>query len=79
LQDPIFGYSDILRFSWAPTKNKLLEKGVPMTFKADLNDANEIVIQQKGMTALLGKKHKRLRYFEKRHLKVVPRFEILDD
>ena len=71
LHDPVFGHSNILRFNWAPTKNKLLEKGVPVTFKAVLDDANEIIQQQKGMTAFLGKKRKRLGYFEKRHLEVV--------
>ena len=60
LRDPVFGHSDVLRFSWAPTKNMLLEKVVPMTFKADLDNADEILQQQKGMTAFLGKKRKRL-------------------
>jgi hypothetical protein len=54
LHDPVFGHCDVLRFSWAPTKNKLLEKGVPRTFKANLDNADEVLQQQKGMTAFLG-------------------------
>jgi ribonuclease H2 subunit A len=76
LHDPVFGYSDVLRFSWAPTKKKLLEKGVPVTFKADLDDADEVLEQQKGMTAFLGKKRKRLGYFEKRNLEVVTKVNL---
>lgn len=78
LQDPLFGYSDILRFSWAPTKAKLEEKGIPVVFKADLDDDDdgELLSQQKGMSAFLGKnKRKRLAYFEKRNLKAVNVFQ----
>eukprot|EP00980_Cylindrotheca_fusiformis_P003299 scaffold743_cov117-Cylindrotheca_fusiformis.AAC.18 len=77
LQDPLFGYSDFVRFSWAPTKNKFLEDdtAVAVTFKADLddNDADGLIQQQKGMTSFLsgGKKRKRKGWFERRNIKVV--------
>ena len=82
LQDPLFGYSDFVRFSWAPTKNKLLEEGgeaIGVTFKADLEDDDDVLQQQKGMASFLeggggGKKRKRQGYFERRNLKVVSSF-----
>lgn len=27
--DPVFGFPNVARFSWAPVKNALLKKGVP--------------------------------------------------
>jgi ribonuclease H2 subunit A len=77
LQDPLFGYGDFVRFSWAPTKNKFVEDetAVGVTFKADLDDedADGLIQQQKGMSSFLsgGKKRKRLKCFERRNLKVV--------
>ena len=38
LQDPLFGYCDLIRFSWAPTKARLEEAGHRVTFQADLDD-----------------------------------------
>jgi len=69
LHDPVFGYSDILRFSWAPSKQRLQEKGVPVVFRADLDD-DDAIEQQKGMTQFLQNKRKRLGYFEKRNIRV---------
>jgi hypothetical protein len=71
LADPVFGYPDIMRFSWAPSKQQLNENGVPVTFHADLDDEEEFD-QQKGMANFLkGKrKRKRLGYFEKRKIGV---------
>ena len=65
LQDKVFGYSDFVRFSWAPIKSRL--KGdepdvnvqvVPVLFAADL-DADEMEQRQsqKGMSAFLGAVH----------------------
>ena len=69
LQDPVFGYADIMRFSWAPSKQQLNENGVPVVFRADLDD-DEDFDQKKGMTHFLQKKRKRLGYFEKRNITV---------
>lgn len=72
LHDPVFGYSDIMRFSWAPSKNQLEtnENAVKIVFRADLDDDDAELEQQKGMANFLQKKRKRLQFFEKRNLKV---------
>lgn len=71
LHDPVFGYSDILRFSWATTKNQLQENSnaVPVVFRADLDDDVDMG-QQKRMAQFLQKKRKRFDYFEKRNIRV---------
>ncbi len=69
LADPVFGYPDILRFSWAPSKQQLENSGVPVQFLADLDDEDEYE-QQAGMSNFLQKKRKRLGYFEKRKIGV---------
>jgi len=69
LHDPVFGYNDFLRFSWATTKQRLEESGVPVKFRADLDD-DDALEQQKGMQNFLQKKRKRLGYFEKRNIRV---------
>ena len=66
----VFGYNDFLRFSWAPTKHRLEEHGVPVVFRADLDDDDDEIEQQKGMQNFLQKKRKRLGYFEKRNIRV---------
>lgn len=76
LQDPLFGYGDFVRFSWAPIKNKFeeSEEAVTVTFQADLdNDEDDLIQQQKGMSNFLSgsKKRKRAGYFERRKLNVV--------
>lgn len=72
LHDPVFGYSDIMRFSWAPSKNQLgtNENAVKIVFRADLDDDDAELEQQKGMANFLQKKRKRLQFFEKRNMKV---------
>ncbi|KAL3916180.1 MAG: hypothetical protein SGILL_005296 [Bacillariaceae sp.] len=73
LRDSVFGYSDILRFSWAPSKKQLEENAVPVVFEADLDEEDEDIQQQKqGMAGFLkgDKKRKRLPYFEKRNIRV---------
>jgi ribonuclease H2 subunit A len=77
LKDPVFGFSDIVRFSWAPTKNRLLEEeqSKNVLFKADLDeDEEDCLEQQKGMKQFLAggssKKRKRVPYFDKRNIQV---------
>lgn len=71
--DPVFGYNDFLRFSWAPTKQRLEDKAIPVLFRADLdNQEEDDLLQKKGMADFLaGKKRKRMGYFEKRNIQVV--------
>jgi ribonuclease H2 subunit A len=76
LHDPVFGYNDFMRFSWAPAKNKVKEQGVPVTFQADIDEDEQM--QQLGLSAFLGgaadgtsTKRRRLGYFKKRNLQVV--------
>lgn len=76
LQDPLFGYGDFVRFSWAPIKNKFTEndEAVDILFQADLDDdEDDLIQQQKGMSSFLSgsKKRKRARYFEQQTLNVV--------
>jgi hypothetical protein len=64
LKDKVFGYSDFVRFSWAPIKSRLKGeaaeedvdiKVVPVVFAADLDDDElEQRQSQKGMSAFLG-------------------------
>lgn len=79
LQDPLFGYGDLVRFSWAPIKNKFgeSEEAVNVLFQADLDeDEDDLIQQQKGMSSFLSgsKKRKRAGYFERRKLNVVTTF-----
>jgi len=69
LSDPVFGYPDIVRFSWAPSKQQLNRNGVSVVFRADLDDDGEFD-QKKGLTQFLANKRKRLGYFEKRNIGV---------
>lgn len=66
LQDPVFGYSDFVRFSWAPCKSRLAPTGgdedhntatkaISVVFEADLDEEElEKRQSQKGMSAFLG-------------------------
>ena len=65
--DPVFGYPDIMRFSWAPSKQQMEKSGVPVVFRADLDDEEEFE-QKQGLSQFLQKKRKRLGYFEKRNI-----------
>ena len=87
LSDSIFGFPDVVRFSWAPTKKQLAARGKAVTFAADdqEDDGEEDVEnhkillgnkrQQQAMSAFLStgttKPKKRLPYFERRRLQVV--------
>jgi ribonuclease H2 subunit A len=74
LKNCVFGYPDILRFSWAPSKQRLEETAVSVIFRADLDENDEeLNRQRKGMASFLGgigKKHKRSKYFEERNIRV---------
>ncbi|KAL3932284.1 MAG: hypothetical protein SGARI_004005 [Bacillariaceae sp.] len=77
LRDSVFGFSDFLRFSWAPSKQRLEENAVPVVFEADIDDEDEDLQQQKkGMASFLkgGTKRKRFQYFEKRNIRVTKSF-----
>ena len=65
LQDPVFGYSDFVRFSWAPCKSRLAPSGddelktatkaIPVLFEADLDEEEmEKRQSQKSMSVFLG-------------------------
>ena len=87
LHDPVFGWPDIVRFSWAPAKKTLLSDdndAALVIFEADdEDDDNELLMdaeamagrkrQQQQMSAFLkkGKKDRRLPYFERTNLQAV--------
>ena len=87
LSDPIFGFPDVVRFSWAPTKKLLAAAATAVTFAADEQENDDeddaenhkILLgrkrQQQAMSAFLStgttKRKKRLPYFERRKLQVV--------
>jgi ribonuclease H2 subunit A len=75
LCDKVFGYPDLLRFSWAPSKQRLEETAVTVVFRADMDEEDEELLQQKqGMASFLTvgttRKRKRLDYFEDRNIRV---------
>lgn len=78
LCDKVFGYPDLLRFSWAPSKQRLQDNAVPVVFRADLDEEDEELQQQQqqqqGMVSFLKqgttKKRKRFAYFEDRNIRV---------
>jgi ribonuclease H2 subunit A len=74
LRDRVFGYSDFVRFSWAPSKKQLEENAIPVVFEADLDEEDEDIQRQKqGMATFLkggSKKRNRSPYFEKRNIRV---------
>lgn len=80
LQDPVFGYPDVVRFSWAPVKARLQDENIPkVVFAADLDDEEKDQIQsQKNMSMFLGKKEhkkrKRSSYFKTRKMQNVATF-----
>ncbi len=82
LQDRVFGYPDVVRFSWAPVKARLLEDKVArVVFPADLDDEEKEQMQsQKKMSVFLSsgnaenKKRKLSSYFKSRKLQTVTMF-----
>jgi ribonuclease H2 subunit A len=73
--DKVFGYPDLLRFSWAPSKQRLEDTAVSVVFRADLDEEDEELLQQQqGMASFLKmgttKKRKRFGYFEDRKMRV---------
>lgn len=86
---PIFGYPDVVRFSWGPAKKALQAKAIPVAFCADeeIEEEDEELAasmkiglkrQRDHMRAFLGKTHpaakKRMPYFEQRHIVAVTDF-----
>lgn len=75
LADKIFGFPDLVRFSWGPTKIALLEKGIAVEWEADQdNEIDHKKKQQAQMKAFLTgsgpakRKSIRLDYFETRKI-----------
>ena len=86
IPDDVFGYCDLVRFSWAPAKKILAEKTVDVQFRADLDDEEEDAWKQsKAMSQFLVSANnsnnnsvatttlnsKRASFFTKRKLEVV--------
>lgn len=79
----VFGYPDVVRFSWNPAKKALERNAAPVLFQADIIDEDEEgeycigkKQQQTQMSAFLGKqdatrKRKRYPFFERNRLQVV--------
>jgi len=75
--DPLFGYPDLVRFSWGPAKEALKESTIAADFEADEEDEDQDDKQQaQSMSAFLStgsvQKKARLGYFQKRKLQRVP-------
>jgi hypothetical protein len=84
LSDSIFGFSDVVRFSWGPAKKQLVAEATPVKFAADdeedddgTENKHQILLgkkrQQEQMSAFLSGtiKQKRLPYFERKKLHIV--------
>jgi len=77
----IFGYGDVVRFSWGPAKKALEKSAAKVTFEADVEEEDAELVagmkrQQEQMNAFLGKqeatrKRKRYPFFERKRLEVV--------
>jgi ribonuclease H2 subunit A len=74
----VFGFPDVTRFSWAPSKKALEKNGVPVTFEADVDEDDPQFIvgmkrQQDQMSTFLGKKEAKVRYpfFERKRMEAV--------
>lgn len=86
----VFGYPDVVRFSWGPVKAALAERAAPAAFEADRDEddggggadpaaAASRKRQQEQMSVFLGRapapsKVKRYPYFAKRRIEVVSRW-----
>jgi ribonuclease H2 subunit A len=85
LLDPVFCFPDIVRFSWAPVKNTIKEKGVGVRFKADDDDEEQSntnqmkmnmllqnIVKKDGVQVAVGpKKKRRFEYFDRAKIRVV--------
>lgn len=77
----IFGYPDVVRFSWGPVKKGLVKDAIKVTFEADIDeDDSQFVVgikrQQEHMSAFLGKteptkKKTRYPFFERRQMETI--------
>lgn len=80
LHNSIFGWPDLVRFSWGPAKKTLLKDAALVTFEADDEEEEETAEQMAGrkrqqeqMSSFLkkGNKQQRYPYFERNNLKAV--------
>jgi ribonuclease H2 subunit A len=79
--DPVFGFPEIVRFSWAPAKKLLVEHAHAVLFAADNDDDNteedeqyqlgQKRQQQQQMKAFLSTEPKRLPYFQRRGIRSI--------
>lgn len=82
LADKIFGFPDLVRFSWGPAKTSILEGGVSVEWEADQDDDDDGKRKQQAqMKAFLSgggpaKKKPRLDYFETRKIQRVTRLVV---
>jgi ribonuclease H2 subunit A len=79
LCDKVFGYPNLLRFSWAPSKQRLEETAVAVVFRADIDEEDEERNrQQQRMESFLKqgttRKRKRFQYFDDRNIRVSKSF-----
>mmetsp|Transcript_7603 Transcript_7603/g.11614 ORF Transcript_7603/g.11614 Transcript_7603/m.11614 type:complete len:322 (-) Transcript_7603:41-1006(-) len=70
LQDPVFGYPDLVRFSWAPAKDALYKNAATVEWEAEEEDDD---LERGAMAAFIAgngssNKKPRLDYFERRKL-----------
>jgi ribonuclease H2 subunit A len=82
----IFGFPDVVRFSWGPAKKALLQNATKVVFAADAEDEQEEDMemaigrkrQQEQMSVFLGRadaRRKRFPYFERKGLLAVTKIE----
>jgi hypothetical protein len=78
--DNVFGFPEIVRFSWAPAKKLLVEKAHAVMFAADNDDDNAEEDeqyqlgrkrQQQQMKEFLSTEPKRLPYFQRRGIRPI--------
>lgn len=72
---PLFGFPNIVRFSWAPSKQQIEKECTQMTFAADVEDEDEDAAlrlgrkrQQRQMQSFVSGKSKRLPYLERKRI-----------
>jgi hypothetical protein len=84
LSNPLFGFPDVVRFSWGPAKKVIEKDAIALIFQADV-DEDEMAIatkkrQQEHMSVFLGKqtakkRSKRYPFFQTRQLQIVSLLE----
>lgn len=79
----IFGFPDVIRFSWAPAKKAMEDNAIKVVFEADVDDDQQDGLaskkrQQEHMSAFLGKqpaKAKRYSFFARRRMEIVSKLD----